>query len=364
MTLVYCDNSVVEHKWIRNLIFPTPYKTIHRLSDFLSSSADIKFAFVAHRMHAERDGDLDFSYKVTQLAENSHRIFVIDAEMHPEYRSLWKRNHRDNIYWCHPGWINDHDVLGENLISWQHWMASTADIYKSLPLVLSKIDAYKSHKRFRFDALLGRSKPHRDFFSRSISDLALRDHFIMTYGSETRDDGEDFYARDYFIWEPGMEITGKIQGTYNRAQYHGIDCHISQIIPLDVYNDSFYSVVTETNYDNSLSFFTEKTAKPLIAKRLFVMFSGQYFLRNLRNLGFETFGSIVDESYDEISYARDRFRAALEQVQRLCEIDPVQVLKQVRPVLEHNHDLIMQTDWNQLAIHHIQQIINNDTETQ
>ena len=116
--------------------------------------------------------------------------------------------------------------------------------------------------------------------------------------------------------------------------------------------------MAETDNDNSLSFFSEKTAKALIAHRLFVAFSGYRFLHNLRELGFQTFGSVIDESYDQIRNDAERFTAAFEQVQALCVLPQTQVLEAVRPVLEHNHDMIMNTDWNACTRDKIQKKIN------
>ena len=49
-------------------------------------------------------------------------------------------------------------------------------------------------------------------------------------------------------------------------KYLGKLVSLSQIIPVDIYNSTAYSVVCETNYDNHYSFYTEKIVKPIIAK--------------------------------------------------------------------------------------------------
>jgi hypothetical protein len=76
---------------------------------------------------------------------------------------------------------------------------------------------------------------------------------------------------------------------------------LSQVIPLSIYNQTAYSVVAETNYDNNYIFNTEKIVKPILARRLFLVVSGQHYLRNLRSLGFKTFDGIIDETYDTIA---------------------------------------------------------------
>ena len=88
------------------------------------------------------------------------------------------------------------------------------------------------------------------------------------------------------------------------------------------------------------SFVTEKTAKPLLSKRLFVVFSGPNHLRGLKNLGFKTFDNVIDESYDNIDDRTQRLQAAWKTVEYLSTVDPVKLYQEVWPIIEHNHNLI------------------------
>jgi hypothetical protein len=124
-----------------------------------------------------------------------------------------------------------------------------------------------------------------------------------------------------------------------------------------VFNDTYFSVVAETDHDNTLSFFSEKTAKPLIARRLFVAFTGYKFLHNLRQYGFQTFSDVIDESYDLEINDEKRYTMAFEQVRYLCSTDPDIIVEKIKPVLEHNHRLIMETDWTRYGANQIQDII-------
>jgi hypothetical protein len=125
-----------------------------------------------------------------------------------------------------------------------------------------------------------------------------------------------------------------------------------------VFNRTAYSIVAETDHDNTLSFFSEKTAKVLLARRLFVAFTGYKFLYNLRTLGFRTFDNVIDESYDQIKHDGDRYAAAFEQVKQLCSMPQQQILDQIRPIVDHNYTLIMDTDWTQYATDQVQLQIN------
>jgi hypothetical protein len=169
----------------------------------------------------------------------------------------------------------------------------------------------------------------------------------LSYGGAWKD--EEFYAKDYFIWEPGCEPVVNIIGTADEVRYYGQHCHLSQVIPLDVFNSTAYSIIAETDHDNTLSFFSEKTAKPIIARRLFVAFTGYKFLHNLRHLGFRTFDGVIDESYDLILDDNERYTAAWAQVERLCDTPQLEILPLIADIAEHNYQLLMNTDWTQFA---------------
>ena len=70
----------------------------------------------------------------------------------------------------------------------------------------------------------------------------------------------------------------------------------------NIYNKYQIEVVCET-HANSTYWLTEKTARCLIVGKPFVLLAGHNMLAKLRALGFQTFGSEIDESYDqEISW--------------------------------------------------------------
>jgi hypothetical protein len=114
---------------------------------------------------------------------------------------------------------------------------------------------------------------------------------------------------------------------------------------MNVYNQTAYSVVAETCWQNDFAFFTEKTVKPIIAKRLFVVFAGREYLANLRRLGFKTFSDIIDESYDDELDDLVRWAKAWQQVKWLSEQPQEAILEQIRPVVEHNARVMLTTDW-------------------
>jgi len=359
MISVYIDSQILETEWIPYLKFPGGHKIYLDFEQYQQSHASHKIAFTTHRLHCDYDKKSPayqgFEDKIVKLSECSNLVFSFESELHNYHWTIWGHCHRPNVYWCQPGAVNNRDDMQANIIYWGDWFKTTTNLYRALPDVLDKLTPYQTKPK-SFDALLGCPKPHRTFVAQAVKNSQLEDKFILTYGGAWKD--TEFYAKDYFIWEPGCEPEQDIIGTADWVRYHGHQCHLSQVIPTAVYNDTAYSIVAETDHDNTLSFYSEKTAKVLIARRLFVAFSGYKFLHNLRQLGFKTFDSVIDESYDLIKHDRDRYTAAFEQVRRLCELPQQQVLDTIQPVLEHNHNLIMNTDWTNFAKDQIQVKIN------
>ena len=71
----------------------------------------------------------------------------------------------------------------------------------------------------------------------------------------------------------------------------------------------------------------------------------QNYLANLRKLGFQTFGDIIDESYDTETDALIRWRRAWEQMQWLADQPQSEILEKIRPIVEHNFNHVMTTNW-------------------
>lgn len=219
---------------------------------------------------------------------------------------------------------------------------STVDLYQRRPYILKLLDP--DPDRRGFDALLGRRKSHRDL----VYDRIDHDRNVVTYFAQG--DPGDVAQSQQFIW-PELILprsTGPVSDTTDEIMVDGVVASLSQVMPIEIYNRTAYSLVCESQCDNGFSFFTEKIIKPMIARRIFVVFSGQHYLRNLRELGFRTFDGIIDEGYDDILRMEDRGQAVLDLVQDLQDRDPQELYQQAREILDHNYQLVMGTDWQQV----------------
>jgi len=102
------------------------------------------------------------------------------------------------------------------------------------------------------------------------------------------------------------------------------------------YIDTYFSLVTETVYEYPYSFRTEKTAKVLAMGHPFVIAASVGFYRDLRNLGFRTFGNVIDESFDLVENHQDRMDRIYTVVQDLCAQDLVSFLRECEDICKYN----------------------------
>jgi hypothetical protein len=270
-------------------------------------------------------------------------VVLFQDNLSPAMIQQIKKYDRQNICFCFNGNINfelAHATKIQNL----YWVYSTTGLfqYSLSDLLKTKLSPWSPKSRY-FDVLYGIEKEHRRFVKDYLSQYSDTNYFIESPFIVTESNNmQHNFAKsitqsvDNIFWEDEIALTGN-----NHGQYFGQEVWIGKIVPFKVYNASAYSLICETSFDNSYSFFSEKIAKPIVAGRLFVVISGQYYLRNLRQIGFKTFDGIIDESYDNEANNQTRWTMALDQVIKLCNMDQEFVLKKVAPIALHNYNVAL-----------------------
>lgn len=290
--------------------------------------------------------DSKIEQQIDLLYDHVDEIAIIGCELHPPTVDFIRRYDRPKITYFLCGFL-DQPLQHSPTHLFLDWFITSTYFYKSVrPETLDDLTPFDV-KPFTFDALLGRKKPHRDQAHRYIN-CYLKDNGITTYMNSYDTNFADNDSQQW-IWEnPGLVFKKKIEWTVDFVDYYGHEMSISQVIPIGVYNKTAYSLVAETNIDNDYVFFTEKTVKPILSKRLFITLGNKHTLKRLRELGFKTFDSVIDESYDSIDDHESRFGLALTQLNLLCGWDQAEVLEKCRAIVEHNARHMIETDWYEL----------------
>ena len=193
---------------------------------------------------------------------------------------------------------------------------------------------------FLFDCLCGARREHRDYVMLALSKSELLDNSIATYRdiflgghfNETPDRVKEEFPDQQLTWpyvSPNLDPAWEVK--------EQLDNSISGIAPWEIYNRCYYSILLETLCIGDCFLMAEKIGKCLYARRLFVHFGTAHWLKKLRSFGFQTFDSVLDESYDDIEDDVKRWQAAFEQVKWLSNQNHTELLQKVKPILDHNH---------------------------
>ena len=287
-----------------------------------------------------------FSLESFPLDKIDELIFL-SSEMLPEIFNFMVKNDHHKITYFINGFLNS-PLKKSKVRLFMDWFSTTVDIYKNkIPQLLNCLTPYET-KPYAFDVLLGSKKPHRDKVYKTLTSSGLRDNCIMSYFGAPSIDLQ-CADKDRFIWYDKDNIDFKaintVTNTVQRVNYKGVEMHLSQLMPINIYNETAHTLVTETTFDERFVFFTEKTVKPIIAKRLFIMLGNPGSLARLRDMGFMTFDGIIDESYDDELNHNKRFNKALGEFRKLCEMDQSYVLTSCRHIVDHNAIKMLETDW-------------------
>jgi hypothetical protein len=102
------------------------------------------------------------------------------------------------------------------------------------------------------------------------------------------------------------------------------------------YIDTYFSLVTETVFNYPYSFRTEKTWKPIAIGHPFIIASNAGYYRDLHQLGFKTFGHLIDESFDTIDNNQERLERIASVVEDLCQQDLPSFLAAAKETCKYN----------------------------
>ena len=117
------------------------------------------------------------------------------------------------------------------------------------------------------------------------------------------------------------------------------DCSSRLNLPLQ--ESGLWHVVTETVFYYDKLHLTEKTFKPIVARRPFMLLAAPGNLTYLKSYGFKTFDRWIDESYDCEQDPDKRIAMVVAELEKLSNLDTVELetmYQDMQEVLDHNFD--------------------------
>jgi hypothetical protein len=211
----------------------------------------------------------------------------------------------------------------------------------------------KTNKPYKFLFLNGRMRPSRKYLVEQFNLTGVLDQSLWSLldgHSNTRGvlklmhQGQDLMktSRPVKYLDPAYEVDAysanvdrPVQESYVKPALFNNDWG-EIYLKAAPYVDTYFSVVTETVFDYPYSFRTEKIWKPIAMGHPWIAVANEGYYRDMHNLGFRTFDSVIDESFDLIPNSQDRIERIAQVVDDLCGQDLVSFLKECYNTCKYN----------------------------
>jgi hypothetical protein len=215
----------------------------------------------------------------------------------------------------------------------------------------------KHYRPYQYVMLNGRLRPHRKALIDSLRERCLLDHALWTNLNSTVEMGftsalQVEQTEPIRLLPAEYEIPRAVQNLSTVRDTGFVKHELfdntwgDAIVNYRIYRDSWFSLVTETIYDYPCTFRTEKIWKPIVMGHPFVVAANRGYLRDLRNAGFQTFGTLVDESYDTVDRPDVRIERITDSVAWLCSGSNAEEFWAAgRDICRHNQALL--AEYNQ-----------------
>jgi hypothetical protein len=223
---------------------------------------------------------------------------------------------------------------------------------------LDDVDTVASNK-LKFALFLGRSCPSRnrilyDVFHQYpneflLSKLPSRHKSIWGYNTSI----DTFSAETEQQWFDSVELA---QDWFDNCPVGSVDHKTVQdqfVVPeisagemarslLEHYHKFNVELICETYTLGETFFPTEKTVRPMVGNRPFIVYGPANYLNNLQKRGFQTFNKLWDEGYDRFE-GLERWQAIKQTIDQLINIPQSQwneILQQCQTITQHNRNQV------------------------
>jgi hypothetical protein len=244
----------------------------------------------------------------------------------------------------------------------EHFLTRILDYNENTQAQIYSEDIFaRKNKPYKFLFLNGRARPHRKYLWERLRETGLLDVSLWTmldgrcsntqHFDLTRGDTQLMTTNTPIRPLPDDYEFSLFRGYKNLASdypHQNIKHELFQGLWGDVYInpqpyiDTYFSLVTETVYEHPESFRTEKIAKPLAMAHPWIAAANPGFYRDIKNLGFQTFHPIIDESFDHIENHHDRMERIISVVQDLCNQDLNSFIDSVRDICKYNQQHLIE----------------------
>jgi len=219
-----------------------------------------------------------------------------------------------------------------NYLLYDKFLPEILDYEDNIQAATHTEEIYSKHQKpWRFLFLNGRARPHRESALTKLRARNLLENSLWT----NLDSGNGplrTLPSEYEVKRYRHNAT-----TDHYIKFELFDNEWGEIyLEPRPYINSYFSLVSETVFDMPYSFRTEKTWKPILMGHPWITIANRGFYRDMRDLGFQTYSHVIDESFDIIDNGEDRLDRIVAVVDDLCKQDLAAFLKECYNTSKYN----------------------------
>lgn len=251
---------------------------------------------------------------------------------------------------------------------YEHLLIQSLNYDENRNAIKQYTDLWWYQRPYKFLFLNGRTRPHRKYLLERFQNNGLLDQCLWTNLDPRTSTGfrnTNWYSVEdesvpQILPQPDWAKTSfpvkSLPSEYECKRYSQsslpefIDCNEDMFVKKTLFNqewgeiyleakpyaDTYFSLVTETTFDYSESFRTEKISKPLAIGHPWIVAANAGFYKEIKELGFRTFDHLIDESFDSIQNPQDRCNRIAEVVEDLCQQDLQAFIQAASETCLHN----------------------------
>ena len=232
------------------------------------------------------------------------------------------------------------------------WFADFELWYYQRNLNQPAIVAHTDQRPWEFTALV---RTHKSWRAAAMADLhrnGILDRSMWSYCEGADDDSDDHPIEVGRI----PQLRWGVKKFLQDAPYHADGLSNEQrndhsVTVVEHHRDSYANIVLESQFDvdqSGGSFLTEKTFKPIKHGQLFFIAGAAGSLQQLRDLGYRTFDSVLDNRYDLERDPTERWLALRSSIQSAREQGLHEIYQACLPDIVHNQQLFLSSKQSRL----------------
>lgn len=276
--------------------------------------------------------------------------------------------------------------LGENRIKLYSYWGTNTPIYENMKKIFMNQEGFDKYHNYiannifskkptmkRFLCLNNIIKPHRISIAEEIYKKYLNST-LLSFGKYQQSEINNDLNSNAYWFNDEKNLKERLLSFANNTPFildaktgdNQARSFVTFSFDPKLYRDTSISIVTESEMSSSGHLrITEKTFKPLGMFHPIILCGNKGSLRALREMGFRTFSSFIDESYDEIENGPERLDAIKLEINRLAnlsEADFCEGILSIWPSIAHNakHTNVMLKEIQKLELEKLYRTLRAD----